>query len=256
MAAIDMLAHMSIFKTKKFDEDLTIALASKMPDLASQAERERQMKGVASASRAVAEHETIAEVKAKAASQVKATLSRQMQACSVIESRMNAETNVDSKAHLNEQLEKLMSAAETTQNTFEIANKDAQEAANDVNEFQQVHQQLVAQLASLTQRQEAATRALEHAQHDKEREQQRLQEAQRMAGLKSGLNQSQIGISALEKAAQKAEEQARAAHLTAEAMKTTQGEDVEDLVAQTLASDHPAPANVSDRLAALRAKIS
>jgi myosin heavy subunit len=256
MSALDMFAHMSIFQAKKFDEDMTIALASKLPDLASQAERDKQMKGVASASRAVAEHETVAETKAKAASVVKANLDRQMQACSVIESRMNAETDPSVKAHLSEQLEKLMTAAEATQISFENAKKDAEEAANDVNEFRQVHQQLVAQLASLTQRQEAATRALEHAQHDKEREQQRLQEAQRIAGLKSGLDQSQIGISALEKAAQKAEEQARAAHLTTEAMKATQGEDVEDLVAKTLASDHPASTSVSERLAALRAKAS
>jgi hypothetical protein len=125
------------------------------------------------------------------------------------------------------------------------------ESSNDLTEWRQTHQHAVEQMTGARERLRTARADMERAAAEQQRAEERRRQAERDAGLKQGLDTTNLAMSAMEKAASDARTAAHAAAIQADALRQTTSASTEDIVAEALAGQKP-KVSALDRLAKLR----
>ncbi len=258
------LARMGIAKLGKLGDSITSAIVAFDPATASQVQIDQMAAHCQELAGRVSQAETEEERLHGNVTRLEKQLSDTATAARIIGDQITAgkgDANV-----LNKQLNTLMDTIEkiggpetdgTTAGTLFEARQDHAQAESDMHEWQTVHAGAVESLTTARKRLETAQHDMERAQQQEQREKERQAQTERDAGLKSGLDGNNVALSAMEQAAQKAKERARAAQINTQAIKDSTGVgagNADDIVKQTLAgANTAAPTSAMDRLARLKA---
>jgi hypothetical protein len=263
MSAGEFLARMGIARLGRLGDTITQAIVSFDPATASQVQIDQMGAHCQELGGRVAEAEVADEKAHKVVLGLQATLSKTKEAAKIIGDRLKALPEGNPSAEqLNTQLNTLMDQIEaiagpemdgSTAGTLFEANQDFVQAEADWHEWQTVHAGAVESWTTARKRLEQAAHDMEHAQVAEAREHEKQAQAERDAGLKTGMDTQNIALDAMTRAAEQAQARARAATITTQAIKASTGQSAgsaDDIVKQTLATAAP-KTSALDRLARL-----
>jgi len=212
----------------------------------------------------VAQAETQVETDQRLITQKQETLDRNQQAAAILGTRLQEASDKNETILVESLTSKLMpvlneierlggedGSGETAGDLFE-AKANLQQSLVDLAEWQETHHEAVEQLASARERLRKAHAAMEHSTEAQKRAEARRQQMERDAGLRQGLDTTNLALAAMEQAAIDAKQAARAATIQSDALRHTGSGTADDIVAETLAGLKPKPASALDRLAKLK----
>lgn len=261
MSKTSFLAQMGIAKMGKIGDAIISSLVQFDPETASAAQITEMDINCNQLAARVAQAETAAETDQRNVEQLRALLERGKKAASLLGDRLrDAETRGDaaSVANLNSKLTAVLNEVEqvggedgsgaSSGNLFD-AQQRLTESQSDLVEWRETHANAVTQLTNARDRLRRAHADMEHAVQEQQRAEERRKQAERDAGLRQGLDTTNVALSAMEQAAADAKKAARAASIQTEALRQTSNKTAEDIVKEALAEE-PKP-NPLDRLAKL-----
>lgn len=250
---------MGIAKMGKIGDAIVTSLVQFDPETASAAQIAEMDINCNQLAARVAQAEAAVEADQHTIEQLRTALERSKKAASLLGDRLQeAETRGDtaSVANLNSKLTTVLNEVEQvggedgsgsgSGNLFD-AQQRLTEDQRDLVEWRQTHGNAVSQLTDARERLRRAHADMEHAAQEQQRAEERRKQAERDAGLRRGLDTTNVALSAMEHAAIAAKEAARAASIQTEALRQTSGKNAEDIVNEALA-EQPKP-NALDRLA-------
>lgn len=232
-------------------DDFTKFVVGLDPATASAAELEMIETHLREIDGKLAQAEQAAAQDAKETAAAQATVDQYMAAADILQAKVAAgQAPEASLATLMNSLEKAVATLETDKQ------HDAQSQAF-VGQLRETHDMMANKLSSSKEQLKDAQRALQTAQLEKERAEDRAQQAREAAGLSQTAGKLNIALSAMQEKAQKAQADARAAELTAGALKPTAALDADPAIAAALsqASNPQGSMSAADRLAAIKAKM-
>lgn len=260
MSTTSFLTQLGIAKMGKIGDAIVSALVQFDPETASAAQIAEMDANCNHIAARVAKAEAQVESDKATIEQLETALSRNTQAAKILGERLQAaQTSGDDVTSLNNKLSTLLDKIEQiagedgtgqSAGTLFDAKQHLAESTVDLSEWRETHQRGVAQLTTARERLSKAHSAMEHAVEEKQRAEERRRQAERDAGLKSGLDTGNIALSAMEQAAQDAKRAARAATIQTDALRQSGSNSAEDIAAETLADQKP-KASALDRLAKL-----
>ena len=264
MSKASFLAQMGIAKMGKIGDAITTALVRFDPETASAAQIAEMDDHANELASRVAQAETQVETDQRQVMQKQDALDRNQQAATILGTRLQAASDANDVALVESLTNKLTpvlneiehlggedGSGETAGDLFD-AKATLQQSLADLFEWQETHRGAVEQLASARDRLRKAHTDMERSAEAQRRSEARRQQAERDAGLRQGLDTTNIALSAMEQAAIEAKQKARAATIQTDVLRHTGSASADDIVAETLASQKPKPASVLDRLAKLK----
>ena len=126
-------------------------------------------------------------------------------------------------------------SGETAGDLFE-AKANLNQSLADLAEWRDTHHEAVEQLTNAHDRLRKAAADMAHSVEAQRRAEVRRQQMERDAGLRQGLDTTNLALSAMEQAATEAKQKARAAAIQSDALRHTGSATADDIVAETLAS--------------------
>lgn len=259
MSKTSFLAQMGIAKMGKIGDAIVTALVQFDPETASAAQIAEMDTNCYQLAARVAQAETAVETNQRAVDQLRTAFDRSKQAATILGERLQAATQGDAVADtLNTKLTTVLNELEqiagedgagSTSGTLFDAQQNLVESQGDLVEWRDTHAHAVLQLTSARDRLRRAHAEMQHAVQEQQRAEERRKQAERDAGLRQGLDTTNVALSAMERAADDAKKAARAATIQTDALRETTGKSAEDIVNEALAQQ-PKP-NALDRLAKL-----
>lgn len=256
MSNTSFLARMGIAKMGHIGDSITSALINFDPETASKAQIDEYAAKTNEIEHRVAKAEEAVNAANVSVSALQVKLERDRTAAKALRQSMSATTDQAISTKLTIQATAIIAqmkqiggdemTGEKSGDLF-TARADLAQAQSDLTEWQNVHQQAVQTLTSAQSALKHARDDIDRAQHDKERAELRSQQADADAQLKSGLSSTGgIAIAAMQQNAAKMREDARAAQLHSDALKSASGGDADAIVAETLAGAKPASSVLDD----------
>lgn len=263
MSALDFIAKMGISKLGQLGDAITTAIVQFDPETASQVEIDNMAEHCRELATRISKAETTEERDHKTMDDLRTSLANTVKAAGLIGAQLEAAQAAGDKvksATLDASLNKLMDQITTiggeeadgsvSGTLFDAIQNHAQSEA-DLHEWQSVHAGAVAQLTTARSRLEQAARDMAHAGEQERRAKERQAQAERDAGLKAGMGQTNVALNAMQKAAAEAKERARAATINTDTIKQTTGNSADDIVAAAL-KEAATPVSALDRLKKLK----
>jgi chromosome segregation ATPase len=257
-----MLAFMRNLVGVKTDQAVQGALETLVrwdPKSASEAELRTMEQHLDALGLEVAHARAAYEKEKKEADAITALSRQRLAAAEQIETRVAAETDPGRKASLQKSLETLVAMLEQMTPEIEREEKDAVDAREFLDMLEQGYTQAGNKLKQARSELDRAQRDLSRAAQQREMAQRQAEAARRAAGLTSATSSLNVALKAMQDAAAKDLANAEAASSKAKLLRPTKPEEDDPNIAAALAAasgQQPAPTNLSDRLAAIRAKRS
>jgi chromosome segregation ATPase len=257
-----MLAFMRNLVGVKTDQAVQGALETLVrwdPKSASEAELRTMEQHLDQLGLEVAHARAAYEKEKKEADAITALSRQRLAAAEQIETRVAAESDPGRKASLQKSLETLVAMLEQMTPEIEREEKDAVDAKEFLDMLEQAYAQAGNKLKQARSELDRAQRDLSRATQQREMAQRQAEAARRAAGLTSATSSLNVALKAMQDAAAKDLANAEAASSKAKLLRPTKPEEDDPNIAAALAAasgQQPAPTNLSDRLAAIRAKRS
>jgi chromosome segregation ATPase len=257
-----MLAFMRNLVGVKTDQAVQGALETLVrwdPKSASEAELRTMEQHLDQLGLEVAHARAAYEKEKKEADAITALSRQRLAAAEQIETRVAAESDPGRKASLQKSLETLVAMLEQMTPEIEREEKDAVDAKEFLDMLEQAYAQAGNKLKQARSELDRAQRDLSRAAQQREMAQRQAEAARRAAGLTSATSSLNVALKAMQDAAAKDLANAEAASSKAKLLRPTKPEEDDPNIAAALAAasgQQPAPTNLSDRLAAIRAKRS
>lgn len=182
---------------------------------------------------------------------------QRMAAAEQIQTRMAAETDPARKAELERSLTTLVGMLEQMAPDVEREKQDAVDASEFLEMLESTYQQAGQKLKTARSDLTRAERDMGRAEQQREIASQRAEAARQAAGLSNATSGLNVALKAMQDNAARNLAQADAANAKARLLKPTRPEQEDPNIAAAMAQASgalPAPANIGDRLAALRQK--
>ena len=261
MSKTSFLAQLGIAKMGKIGDTIVTSLVKFDPETASAAEIVEMDINCNQLAARVAQAETQVEAAQRAIEQLQTTLDRNKQAAVILGDHLQAAPQGGTAADsLNTKLTTVLNEIEqiggedgtgmSAGGLFDAKQRYV-ESSNDLTEWRETHKHAVEQMTGARERLRKAHADMERAAAEQQRAEERKRQAERDAGLKQGLDTTNVALSAMEQAADAARTAAHAASIQTDALRQTSSKSAEDIVAEALAGQTP-KASALDRLAKLR----
>lgn len=258
MSKTSFLAQFGIAQMGKIGDSIMTSLVKFDPETASAAQVAEMDINCNQLAARVAQAETQVEADQRTIDQLQMTLDRNKQAATILGDHLQAAQGTAADS-LNTKLTTVLNEVEqiggedgsgmTAGSLFE-AKQHLAESSSDLVEWRATHQHAVDQMTGAKDRLRKAHADMERATAEQQRAEERRRQAERDAGLKHGLDTTNLAMSAMEKAASDARTAAHAAAIQTDALRQTSGKSAEDIVAEALADQKP-KVSALDRLARL-----
>lgn len=259
MSKTSFLAQLGIAQMGKIGDTIMTSLVKFDPETASAAEVVEMGINCNQLAARVAQTETQVEKDQGVVKQLQATLDRNRQAAAILGERLQAAPVGAGADSLNAKLTTVLNEIEQiggedgdgskAGSLFE-AQQHVVESSADLTDWRATHQHAVEQMTGAKDRLRRAHADMERATAEQQRAEERRRQAECDAGLKHGLDTSNIALSAMEQAASNARMAAHAAAIQTDALRQTTSNSTEDIVAEALAGQKPTMSAL-DRLAKL-----
>ncbi|MBP0445567.1 hypothetical protein J8J14_12345 [Roseomonas sp. SSH11] len=203
----------------------------------------------------VAEARQAYEKERKEADAIQALSTQRMAAAEQLNARLEAEADPARKAELERSLTTLLGMLEEMAPEIEREKQDAADAHEFMQTLQQTYDQAGQKLRSARAELTRAQRDMTRADAQRDAAERRAEAARQAAGLSGATSGLSVALKAMQDAAARDLAQAEAANAKAKLLTPTQPEKEDPNIAAALAAASgkgAAPANLSDRLAALR----
>lgn len=188
---------------------------------------------------------------------IQALSQQRLAAAEQLQSRMEAATDPAQKSALERSLGTLLTMLEDMAPEVEREKQDAADAQDFLNTLQQTYDQAGSKLKAARAELTRAQRNMTRADAQREAAERRAEAARQAAGLSGATSGLSVALQAMQDAAARDLAQAEAANAKAKLLAPTQPEKDDPNIATAMdaaAGRLPAPANLSDRLAAVRQK--
>ena len=260
MSKTSFLAQLGIAQMGKIGDTIMTSLVKFDPETASAAQIMEMDINCNQLAARVAQAEAQAEKDQRDVQQLQTTLDRNKQAAGILGERLQAAPQGAGADSLSAKLTTVLNEVEqiggedgtgASAGTLFEAKQHCTESANDLAEWRQTHQHAVEQMTGARERLRKAHTDMERATAEQQRAEERRRQAERDAGLKQGLDSTNLAMSAMEKAASDARTAAHAATIQTDALRQSSNTSAADIVAEALAAQAP-KVSALDRLAKLR----
>lgn len=246
MSTASFLGQMGIAKMGKIGDAITGAIINFDPETASQAQIAEFRSHSNEIAARVAKAETEANNAGNTVAQLTAKLERDRTAARALKAQMESTTDEVAKASILTSLKTIVAQMKEIGGdemdgkggTLAEAASDAEHAKADLVEWQGVHQQSVAQLTQAETQLKHAAADMERAARDKAKALERQRQIEADANLRTGAGNG-IALDVFARKANKMREDARAATIQADAIKSAKGGDADSIVAAALANAAP-----------------
>ena len=191
------------------------------------------------------------------AEQIEALSRQRMAAAEQLQGQIAAKPDPARRASLERSLETLVSMLEQMTPEVEREKKDAADAKDFLETLENAYAEAGGKLKSARSELERARRDMVRAGQQRETAEQQAEAARQAAGLTRSTSSLNVALKAMQEAAQRDLASADAATAKAKLLRPTRPEQDDPNIAAALAAaagKSPAPQNLSERLAALRAR--
>lgn len=182
---------------------------------------------------------------------------QRMAAAEQLQQKMAAETDSARKTALEKSLGTLVAMLEQMAPDIDRERRDAEDAHEFLQTLEQAYAQAGAKLKTARSELERARRDMGRAEQQRDMAERRAEAARQAAGLSSATSGLSVALKAMQDSAAKNLAAAEAANAKAKLLQPTRPEKDDPNIAAALAAvsgQRPLPTNLSDRLAALRAR--
>jgi chromosome segregation ATPase len=207
----------------------------------------------------VAQARAAFERERKEADAIVALSQQRMAAAEELQRRAAAENDATRKADVERSLATLVGMLEQMAPDVDRERRDAEDAKSFLDMLEQTYAQAGEKLKAARSQLERAQREMGRATQQRNMAQQRADAARQAAGLASTTSGLNVALKAMQDAAARDLAAAEAANAKAKLLQPTRPEQEDPNIAAALAAAsgaRPAPANLADRLAALRQRQS
>lgn len=235
-------------KAQQVGDDITKFVVGLDPATASQTELDMLQSHLNEIDGKLAQAEQAQVRAAKESAAAQATVDQYIKASDILSAQIEA-GKADAKS-----LDTLLATVEKAVATLDSAKQEEAAAAAFTAQLAESHKMMAEKLGAARGQLKDAVRELEQAKLQKERSEERARDAQMAAGLTASGGKLNIALDAITAKADQAKADARAAELTASALKPTSALDGDPAIAAALAAAaQPEKAmSTADRLEALR----
>ena len=193
----------------------------------------------------------------KEADTIKALLSQRMAAAEQLQKQLAAETDSGRKIGLEKSLATLVDMLEQMTPEVERETKDEIDAQDFLAMLEKTYAEAGAKLKTARSQLDRAGRDMKRAEHQRELAERQAEAARRAAGLNSTTSKLNVALKTMQDAAARDLAAAEAANAKARLLKPTSPEEGDPNIAAALAAvsgAKPPPQNLSERLAAVKAR--
>ncbi|PWR19134.1 hypothetical protein [Zavarzinia compransoris] len=192
----------------------------------------------------------------KEADAIKALSEQRLAAAENLQSQALAANDPDRKASLEKSLNQLLKLLEDMAPEIDREVKDAEDAQTFLTQLEEAYNAAGTKLKEARSDLERAQRQMTRAEQQRDMAERQADAAKRAAGLAGTTSSLNVALKAMQDAAEKDLVAAEAANAKASLLKPTKPEEDDANIAAALAAAAgPKPTTVTDRLAALKAKI-
>jgi chromosome segregation ATPase len=205
----------------------------------------------------VAQARAAYEREKKEADTIKALLSQRMAAAEQLQKQLAAETEPSRKIGLEKSLATLVDMLEQMTPEVERETKDEIDAQDFLAMLEKTYAEAGAKLKTARSELDRAGRDLKRAEHQRELAERQAEAARRAAGLSSTTSKLNVALKTMQDAAARDLAAAEAANAKARLLKPTSPEEGDPNITAALAAvsgTKPPPQNLSERLAAVKAR--
>jgi chromosome segregation ATPase len=191
------------------------------------------------------------------ANTIQALSSQRMAAAEHLQSQLNTESDPSKKAGLEQSLTTLVSMLEQMAPEVDREKRDVVDAKDFLEMLEKTYAEAGGKLRSGRSQLERAQRDMSRAGQQRQVAEQQADAARRAAGLTTTTSSLNVALKAMQDTASRDLANAEAANMKAKLLKPTQPEQDDANIARAMdyaAGKPAAPTNLSDRLAALRAR--
>lgn len=193
------------------------------------------------------------------ADQIQALSQQRMAAAEQLQGRIAAEGDTGRRAGLEKSLETLVAMLEQMAPEIEREKQDATDAKEFLEMLEQTYAEAGGKLKQARSELDRARRDMVRAEQQRETAERQAEAARRAAGLTRTTSGLTVALKAMQDAAQRDLASADSAMAKAKLLRPTRPEEEDPNIAAALAAaagKSPAPQNLSERLAALRARTA
>jgi chromosome segregation ATPase len=230
MSNLGFLGGMLGKKLEQLGDTITKAIVSFDPETATETQISQMADHVKELAARVAKAEADAKRDADKVSALSATVEQEKKAATILGGKLETDP---SNTGLEASLTKLLDQIEGQEQELATLQEQAAETAADAAEWTKIHEDAANKLLTARNRLEQARREMERAHQQAERAKEHEAQAERDAGLKHGLDTSNIALDAMSQKADEMRQQARASELNAHAL--NKGKEVDDNIAAAMA---------------------
>lgn len=244
-------------KTDQVVQNSLEALVRWDPQGASEAELRTMEQHLDELGLRVAEARAAYDKEKKEADAIRALSQQRMAAAEQLQRQFDAETDPGRKAALQKSLETLVGMLEQMAPDVDREAREAEDARDFLEMLEQTYAEAGNKLKSARSTLSQAQRDMARAEQQRQMAQQRAEAARQAAGLTSATSSLGTALRAMQDAAARDLAAAEAANTKAKLLKPTKPEEEDPNIKAALDSVSgvkPTPTNLSDRLAAIRAR--
>ena len=187
---------------------------------------------------------------------IKALSEQRLAAAETLQIQATEANDPERKASLEKSLNQLLKMLEDMAPDIDREAKDAEDAQSFLGQLEEAYSGAGAKLKDARSELERAQRTMARAEQQREMAETQAEAAKRAAGLAGATSSLNVALKAMQDASEKDLIAAEAANAKASLLKPTKPEQDDPNIAAALAgASGPKPTTVTDRLAAIRAKI-
>jgi hypothetical protein len=194
---------------------------------------------------------------AREAEAIQALSAQRMAAAEQLQSQLSAETDPSKKAELERSLTTLVTMLEQMAPEVDREKKDVVDSKDFLEMLEKTYAEAGGKLREGRSQLERAQRNMARAGQQRQMAEQQADAARRAAGLSTTTSSLNVALKSMQDAAARDLANAEAANMKAKLLKPTQPEQEDPNIARAMAAASgkpPTPTNLTDRLAALRAR--
>lgn len=242
-------------KAEKINQDFKVALLKADFDTMTEAQLDELEETLNDATKELADAKRSFDKEVAEADQIEAAYQKKLKAAELLEAKVAAEENPDTKASIEASLTSLLAGLEEMVPEVEREAQEADDAKRDVEELTELVNTAASNLKNARKRLTGMKRELDRAERDEAKAKKRADNAAVIAGIKKQTDSMGGVFDTLQGEIDKKKTSAESARIKAESLRTVKTEEdphIAAALAEASGEQDTSKVSLSDRLAALK----
>lgn len=242
-------------KAEKINQDFKVALLKADFDTMTEAQLDELEETLNDATKELADAKRSFDKEVAEADQIEAAYQKKLKAAELLEAKVAAEENPDTKASIEASLTSLLAELEEMVPEVEREAQEADDAKRDVEELTELVNTAASNLKNARKRLTGMKRELDRAERDEAKAKKRADNAAVIAGIKKQTDSMGGVFDTLQGEIDKKKTSAESARIKAESLRTVKTEEdphIAAALAEASGEQDTSKVSLSDRLAALK----